>query len=151
MFYCTEIDKILGAFALAIKICRFHPDLLLRLDTFMNVHKITYSASIFLLLSFCAFISSCDKKVKIDSSDYEKLCNIYQEVVPQTISLTEKETKIADQVMVELPEFYQLNFIYIQQADPDKRYQFFKRLAENATKKSWTCETMKNFYAKEFH
>ena len=84
------------------------------------------------------------------ATDYDKLCQIFKDVVQEPIDLRMKEVKILERVQKELPDFFNANFVHITKAKPDMRYQFIKQLAEQETKKPWDCETIKSYYANEF-
>jgi len=102
-----------------------------------------------LLLGFLFFSVSC--KSSPQATDYDKLCKIYEDIVPQPIDLSTKEMKIVERVQAELPNFFNTNFVHIEKARADKRYPFIKQLAEEETKKKWDCEVMRSYYANEFH
>jgi hypothetical protein len=108
---------------------------------------LTYVA---LFFGICFAISCNDSPTSQSATDYDKLCQIYKDVAHEPIDLRMKEVKILERVQKELPDFFNANFVHITKAKPDKRYQFIKQLAEQETKKSWNCETIKSYYANEF-
>lgn len=117
----------------------------------LSSSKLYNLALTILLLSFLLFSVSCKSSTQTEVTDYNKLCKIYEEIVPQSIDLSTKEMKIVERVQKELPTFFNANFVHIETADANKRYQFIKQLAEEETKKKWDCEVMRSYYANEFH
>ena len=110
-----------------------------------NVIRITT----LLILAFA--VTACDRSANAQgATDYDKLCQIYGDIVQQPMDLSMKEMKITEQVLKEFPSFFEKNFVHISKADPDQRYQFIKQLAEEETDKTWDCEVMRSYYANEF-
>jgi hypothetical protein len=108
-------------------------------------------ARAFFVLGFLFFAVACNGSSKTEEiTDYDKLCQIYKDVVQQPIDLSVKEMKITERVQKELPRFFKTNFVNIIKADAGQRYQFIKQLAEAETKNKWECEAIQSYYANEF-
>jgi hypothetical protein len=102
-------------------------------------------------LGLFLFAVACNGSPKTEEiTDYDKLCQIYKDVVQQPIDLSVKEMKITESVQKELPGFFNANFVNIIKADAGQRYKFIKQLAEAETKSKWECEVMQSYYANEF-
>jgi len=103
-----------------------------------------------LFLSTLSFLMISCQDTNHNPATYNKLCQIYKEVVSQPVDLGIKEAKIVERVQKEFPNFFNDNFYYISTADPDRRYALIKRLAEEVSKNEWKCEIMKSYYENEF-
>lgn len=95
-------------------------------------------------------VTSCGNHDGEAAAEYDHLCRIYDDVTKQPIDLDSKEVMLAKKIQQELPIFFTKNYVYIQQADPDKRYQLVKRLAEGESKRTWDCAVMKKYYETAF-
>jgi len=104
---------------------------------------------VFIFSSILVLVSCGDSNSNSNIVKYEKLCDIYKEIVLKPTDLSTKEMQITERVQLELPDFYKDNFVHIAVADADQRYQFIKKLA-GETKSDWSCETIKNYYDTEF-
>ena len=79
-------------------------------------------------------------------SDYEKLCEIYKEVLSKPFSPMMVGAELGERVQKEIPNVY-VHFENIANADPQKAYQLFKNIAEKETNKAWDCKIMQDFYS----
>ncbi len=84
------------------------------------------------------------------NDDYQQLCLIYKGIVDQKIDLSTKEGMITEKISQIYPDFFNKNFIYIMEADSDKRYGYIKKIVEEETKQHWECKTIKRYYMTQF-
>lgn len=113
--------------------------------------NITNVIRITILLILALALTGCDGTANAQgATDYGKLCQIYADIVQQPIDLSMKEMKIIERVQKEFPDFFAKDFVHISKADPDRRYQFIKEVAEEEIKKAWDCDVMRSYYANLF-
>ena len=99
-----------------------------------------------------SFVVACNNSNEArDNSTFNHLCQIYENIVKQPIALNMKEMKITESVQKELPDFFEKSFSRLVSADPDFRYKFIKRLADEKTDNTWECDSMRHYYENEFN
>jgi len=108
-----------------------------------------YYRAIF-VLSIFVFAVSCNAKNSESADDFDKLCGIYNEIVPQKIDIDIKMGKLAERVNEDMPDFFKNYFSHVQRMDANKRYNYIKQSAEKAKGGKWECDVMKSFYDNNF-
>ena len=101
------------------------------------------------LFLLAIFLSACEKPTATQISDYEKLCNIYDDFVHDSRSEDIKLKHLAERIEKEIPKVY-VHFTNIALVDRIEKYQTYKQIAESETKKAWNCEVMEKYFAGEF-
>jgi len=103
-------------------------------------------------IGFLSIVISCTNNTgPLENSTFDRLCQIYEDVVQQPIDLNMKEMKITERIQKELPAFFEKSYAQLVSSDPDFRYNFIKRMADMKTKNTWECESMRAYYANEFN
>jgi len=101
------------------------------------------------LMLIVTLTAACNGSVKTNTN-FDKLCELYKDIVPQQVDLTTKEIQLIQRVEKEFPRFYKDNFQYIVSANHDQRYDFINQISLEETKKPWNCEIARTYYATEF-
>jgi hypothetical protein len=110
----------------------------------MNTTKFNLLSAIVLLSLF--LLISCDSQ----ATSYNKICDIYETVIKQDVSLDEKEVFITKSMYEQFPEFTEGNFRHITTASANERYALLKRSVELITETTWDCEAARVYYETEF-
>ncbi len=100
-----------------------------------------------MILAFLVLPASCSS----EATSYNKICDIYKNVIKQEASLDDKEVFITKSMYEQFPDFFEGNFKYISRSDPDERYELLKSTIELNISTTWECEAARNYYATEFN
>jgi hypothetical protein len=87
-------------------------------------------------------VSSCVSK----TSQYDKLCRIYEEYSPAATARDVAAVKITERVERELPEIYD-RYLVVVMNSVEGRYDAFRELAHEADQPSWSCDAIRQFYS----
>ena len=91
--------------------------------------------------------SSCDRSVNSqEKSDFEQLCNIYEEFIQNPEPEENKIEKLTKRIEKELPNIY-IHYKNIAIMPRNDKYIYYKKLAEETTNKPWNCTVMKEYFS----
>jgi len=100
-----------------------------------------------LLLSVVIFIIGCSKSEQATTvSDYDKLCQIYTEVLSKGYSPAEREMMISDKIEKNIPKLYTHYKNILLTSNDVNGYDLYKKLAEKELKSRWDCPAMKGYF-----
>lgn len=117
------------------------------------MRKTTYTNIFRAMALICTLFSSslfADNASKFIETDYQKLCDIYKNIVDQPLDLTSKEMNLTDNVKNKLPKLFNDLFIHIIRTNADSRYQLIKQYAKQQNDIIWECEIARLYYTNEF-
>ncbi|WP_347330852.1 hypothetical protein [Marinimicrobium locisalis] len=101
----------------------------------------------YLLVVIAALFSSACTSSE-STSQFDGLCKVYEDALQKDVSTTEKWGLIINQIETAFPEFYQQNYVYIMDMDPNQRYDVYKRLEEEVEGSGdWECPAMRAFFS----
>lgn len=99
-------------------------------------------------LLFTILLQSCGNLFDTtENSNYDKLCEIYQDVVKKPIAMDLKRIELYEQIENSLPVFFEKNYKYIMNSDRVERYSMIQQSAKFDGVESWECEAAKKFYS----
>ena len=104
-----------------------------------------------LIVSWITFViftvPACTKQpAPSAANDYARLCEIYREVMGESLSPAMTGVKISERVENEIPRIF-VHFDNISRADANEAYGFFKHIAEKQTNNPWDCPAMEKYYS----
>jgi len=107
--------------------------------------RVFWITGVIFLFNACNASSTSDQSI----SDFDKLCKIYTENVgiynAHNIPLA-KIIELVKRMESELPNIMN-DYKHISNAPRNERYQLFKQVAEENTKKQWDCPSMKLYFS----
>lgn len=115
----------------------------------MLKHKNKLFLLLFMTIFFTASITA-EEKNNFTRVDYGKLCDIYNNVVVKSVSLSLKEMSLTEEVQNKLPELFNSLFIHIIKANANNRYKLIKDYAFQQNNVIWKCESALIYYGENF-
>ena len=96
-----------------------------------------------LLFLFTTFIGACASH-DTTTSDFDLVCKITKENMTLKGTANEKTAKISEKVLSALNKDSKaaIAFRSVASADPSKKYDLFKQIAEQETGRPWNCSEM---------
>jgi hypothetical protein len=108
--------------------------------------------SIFIVINVIAtiflVIACSEPEFDREVSDYDRLCDLYKEVIEKTNNPAMIGMELNQRTKEEIPEVH-VHFKNISNADPKIAYKMFKEIAEKETGRNWECKEMQNFYSSD--
>jgi len=116
----------------------------------LSLRDFSFVFRLILLASIIFFFSACNaSSSEPTSSDYDKLCDIYKNVVEEFKDTNDpliREGNLAQRIQAKIPNMMEY-FGHIISVAPEERYKLFQQIAEHQTKKKWNCPAAESFYS----